>query len=712
MMMSLRKPRASQYQRGGNEQASEPRVAIVGGRRHIRLLVCEYPKQSPNEIERETMARNLVELRQNLKQHEDILHHLQTAPESEARTTVQRLRATPNVAAVISSIKSGVAPRRPSDIQAARAVLTSSQSRVEFELMVLHGKVYVELAPLNTSAAELQAIFQPRRSPSSLQSSTTSLLADYDASSSQILVDAQTIAPQALVTGSPSPFREIPDPRALSIQGPLRARVFCDHRLNSVQIGYWTKVPVSNEFAATLISVYLENEHPVVGTFDTDTFLDDLVALQVDCCSSFLVSSLLCLASQCYTAIDSGASPLAIAFLTEAETLWPGERNSDSPTSFAAMTTLWVASICLGRESLHLELMADCRQMAERLGLFGVRPTPELIKRFRQLPPRKLRAASHAAWGCYSLSSIHAGYYSGEPIKFPPALPVPGEVDISVITDWPAHPQPEYIGQTFATWCRLWTISQEVQAAYYQEAAVLLPLQEFIPIAFVEEKFQKLLAWADILAEDMTRKEHSASHVLVFHAYFHIIVLDIFRPFLRADENARLRSFSSLDSTPQMIFNASLRQLQRLLVLYCTSFDSRLYNFLLGGAVLHIMHVVLRDTSSAEGQFFIKQCMGWMIETFARYPAIGKAAQAHMTIGITEGTVTSAEAHAFIEELQRRGWHHNLANIAASYVVDFDKAMLSRSDGRVQNLAERFEELMLFEKLTTGEYDKKGEDIP
>jgi len=92
-----------------------------------------------------------------------------------------------------------------------------------------------------------------------------------------------------------------------------------------------------------------------------------------------------------------------------------------------------------------------------------------------------------------------------------------------------------------------------------------------------------------------------------------------------------------------------------------------------------------------------------MKEIFVRYAVIGKVAQAHMALGLAEGVITSAEAHSFLEELQRRGRYHKLADIGASCIVDFDIAMSSKNDGRAQDLAQKVDELALFDELTTGD---------
>jgi len=52
-------------------------------------------------------------------------------------------------------------------------------------------------------------------------------------------------------------------------------------------------VPISNEYAAFLISQYLDVDHPTLGFFDADLFVQDLVHRRLEFCSPLLVSSLL-----------------------------------------------------------------------------------------------------------------------------------------------------------------------------------------------------------------------------------------------------------------------------------------------------------------------------------------------------------------------------------------------------------------------------------
>jgi hypothetical protein len=81
--------------------------------------------------------------------------------------------------------------------------------------------------------------------------------------------------------------------------GPSEAYSYVDGRLHQLRVDYWTRIPISNEFAARVISSYLQVDHALLGFFDADLFVADLVAQQLRYCSAVLVSSLLFYACVC-----------------------------------------------------------------------------------------------------------------------------------------------------------------------------------------------------------------------------------------------------------------------------------------------------------------------------------------------------------------------------------------------------------------------------
>ena len=74
---------------------------------------------------------------------------------------------------------------------------------------------------------------------------------------------------------------------------PALPPTYCDERLAMLDMSMWTTVPIPNDLAAAAISLYLQTDHPLLGFFDADVFLEDLLAGRSRYCSTLLVSSLL-----------------------------------------------------------------------------------------------------------------------------------------------------------------------------------------------------------------------------------------------------------------------------------------------------------------------------------------------------------------------------------------------------------------------------------
>jgi hypothetical protein len=89
-----------------------------------------------------------------------------------------------------------------------------------------------------------------------------------------------------------------------AVQKPSLPRTFCDDHLHKINIGYWSMVPMQNELAASLISLYIETDHSYLGFLDMDLFLEDIMYCRQRFCSPFLVSAVLYNASHKYVAVE------------------------------------------------------------------------------------------------------------------------------------------------------------------------------------------------------------------------------------------------------------------------------------------------------------------------------------------------------------------------------------------------------------------------
>ncbi|EQK97635.1 N-terminal fungal transcription regulatory domain-containing protein [Ophiocordyceps sinensis CO18] len=491
---------------------------------------------------------------------------------------------------------------------------------------------------------------------------------------------------------------------------------YCDERLRDLDVAFWTDVPVTNEFAARVISLYLKTDHPLLGTFDPDLFVADLVARQTRHCSRLLANTTLYWGSQMYSAIDRDAYRLSQQFCAEAERLWRLAMPSDTLLNLASAQLLSLATLAQGRDQYVLEYLSAAFQMGTRMSLFGVEPSAG-IKMANEIPQEMRSAASYAAWGVFNWTVLMSLFYQqpGLPYpKHPPMLPIPGTRE-PVSTPHQEHfaeePPPgdpdrapaPYMGETFPALCRFWRILHGVTRDYFHKAPKQPePASEHVSLAFAEHKYRELLAWAETLPESLVVSEVSAHHVVVFHIWFHAAILDIFRPFLRrpALGQNRLATFSSRDSCPRAAFEASVDQLKNLLVIYRSRHKASTYSILWHTAMIYVANAVLHEPKDPAWRFYFLHCV-YGYESLRRSYRVAEAiGRALLTMTLRSGDMSSSEARRIVCQLKEKGLVCMSDEIRATFMVDLDLAMTHPDDSSVEKFAQRFEDWALFREFT------------
>jgi hypothetical protein len=146
--------------------------------------------------------------------------------------------------------------------------------------MLKHCTAYPQLPPIRASSIKLS-----KAGESILNSLGTSHAAMMATSPR----DGDYVSGQWPVDGALQPFLQA----SLGDTGQPELVMLCDSRLLDIHLEDWTKVPISNDLAAKIISRFLQTDHPIVGAFDEDLILTDLVERQGRHCSSFLVNSIM-----------------------------------------------------------------------------------------------------------------------------------------------------------------------------------------------------------------------------------------------------------------------------------------------------------------------------------------------------------------------------------------------------------------------------------
>jgi hypothetical protein len=185
-------------------------------------------------------------------------------PDDEAHSVLQLLRNSANPQSILNDIKHGnLSLVQPSQRETALAALPLVHSETEFKLMVDHSTAYPALDLTRSAILAKTTLLDSTR------------------------VFADELPPESAASV----------PRALGDNPQDILEAQADPFLYDLRIRYWTTVDVTDDFAASAISLYLENDHPTLGLFDAQLFAGDLIKREHQYCSPFLVNCLLAFAS-------------------------------------------------------------------------------------------------------------------------------------------------------------------------------------------------------------------------------------------------------------------------------------------------------------------------------------------------------------------------------------------------------------------------------
>ncbi|KZL78030.1 N-terminal fungal transcription regulatory domain-containing protein (zinc finger protein) [Colletotrichum tofieldiae] len=672
----------------------------------------------------------------------EILELLKSAPEPQAFEILRLLRTNGDPNSVLNIIKGGMnGMTRPSDHDASCAI-RSTQSPLEFELMVKNPVAYPALRHVPLTTLERDRLLGPsklRRSKSfdyqyllplpapgeHADLSNGSRSAEWNIQHQNLLTDNDTTMKQ---TNSMPLYDDNDDddddedmfrldgPSDGTFDGSRQSVPFlCDERLKDLSISYWTDVSMTDDYAARVISLYLTTDHPLLGVFDPHLFISDLVGRRHTYCSRLLVNALMYWSCQMYTAIDERAVHHAETFCKEAEKLWLLEKNNTTILNAASAQLLSLAYLGHGKAHYVLKYLAAALRMGTSMFLFGVESS-QALKEIEGIPPETQRANSYTAWGIFNWGVLTTLFYQQPGLEYPvypPVYPVPTEpVDRTTRKESDNSSSdaledlPSYMGHTFPTLCKFWGIIHGVTLAYYKNRQS--PLPDHVSLDFAEYKYRELLAWMERLPSDQMLRDDCPHHVIIFHIWFHAAILDIFRPFIRSPRHQRhrLKTFSARRASPDAAFNASVSQLKQLVVRYRCNYESSTYTLLWQSALIYVANAVLHETQDPEWRFYFLTCIYGYEGLRKSYRIAEVITRGLLTMTLRDGDISGKEARHLLKQIREAEKSHAKEDVRATFMVDLDLAMTDPDAARVENLAERFEDIALFREFTTVDDDE------
>ncbi|KAJ6439386.1 Nitrogen assimilation transcription factor nirA [Purpureocillium lavendulum] len=637
--------------------------------------------------------RELETLRDDHARLSRLIDVLRIVPEAKALDILGKLRHT---TADLDTLLFGDKQRlfAPDALPRRALACLPTQGSLEFELMVRHAVAYPTLAPLDAAGVGVMSL---------LTCAVANNLADDI--SSDLPTTASSLTPEI----HESAARERGPPRRYT---PAPPTILCDSRLELLDISSWSQVKVKSELAATLISLYLRTDHPTLGFFDADLFLADLVDVRVRYCSRLLVSAVLSWACLAYAKFDPGAIQLGEAFFAEADGLWQAEQASDSLPTVAAAQLLGLVAIHNGRDAGNPYHRLGT-QMAQRMGLFG---RPDSSAHETSSPSRiresdlNARVRSHTAWGAFNWAIMRSLLFQEEEpaAKYPPKAHPPGQTTafqrahLAPDTAAPTPSLPTYMEQTFPNMCDFWLLTSQWTTLYYVSGKT--PIVDRVSAEFAHETFRKLLAWIDNLDIMLARGDMSSHHCIILHIWFHVSVLQLFRPFVHrliSPLSEMIFEPHSPDGSAMAIFTASLSQLKHLAIVFRYTFRCAAYAAFWHVALLHVANAAMQDTEDPQWRGYFMLCLEGYADLFGAFPVAGAIAKSLLSMALRLDVITSSEARFLISRIYEKGAQRSHAEqISASFVVDLNLAVTDPEAPQLANLNDAFDDLVMFQEFT------------
>ncbi|KAI1317618.1 hypothetical protein F5Y16DRAFT_392614 [Xylariaceae sp. FL0255] len=600
----------------------------------------------------------------------EVVNLLRALPEEQASVLVDCLRHKEDSSAALVDFQ-----ERGGSVSELNT-FKLNQTTLEDELIAHNNKTYSAISQIDPHSLARSHLLRPTRS--SVEGS----------------ISNSTLA-------SSGEFGNGPRSPSLSFDKVLGAPIkLCDQRLSSVQANFWTDISISNDLAARVLSLYIRTDHPLLGLFNPDLLIDDLLNKQTRFCSRFLFHAIMYFGCQSYSAFNKAAISHASAFGAEAEKLWLLE--ADSYLGVAGGVLLSISLMGHGKDHAVLKYANEAMEMGHRLHLFAT-DLASIPRQYDNLSLDEERSAlCYAAWGAFNWNVMISVFYRQPGSKtphLPPTLPIPGAHNIT--SNGSNTDEGRLLGKLFPFLCAFWRLVHKVNWIYYAvEESPPLNLRATL----AEYAFRELVAWVERLPMFLIRRDRNPHYVTVFHIWLHTAILDMFQPFINKppSEAPRLDTFTAEDNTPEALYQASLNQLKHLVIDYRTHHAASTYSILWHTGLIYLAHGVLSGNDPDWHLYFLLCIYGY--ERLSRpFRVVESISQGLLSMALRDTNMSGTEAHRILHRLKSHGLERVKKDlkeqIRATFMVDLDLALTDPDAATAEHLAGDFDDLALFQDL-------------
>jgi len=159
-----------------------------------------------------------------------------------------------------------------------------------------------------------------------------------------------------------------------------------------------------------------------------------------------------------------------------------------------------------------------------------------------------------------------------------------------------------------------------------------------------------------------------------------------------------------------MVLAASVKQLKRLVYLYYVQNKGAPFSSWYYPGLLNVGQALLTDHSDPDWRLYLLLCIRAWLQLYLTYPIYSDVTQAFLAMAMRNGIVPTSHANEVMACFKQAGKHHERSEQPIStFIIDFSLAPVDPQNARIGAIAETFEDMVIFDEFTTGDYVAQAE---
>nr|POE49548.1 virginiamycin b lyase [Quercus suber] len=275
---------------------------------------------------------------------------------------------------------------------------------------------------------------------------------------------------------------------------------------------------------------------------------------------------------------------------------------------------------------------------------------------------------------------------------FDPSTKTMNEYPLPSPLQGPAVVRAEHNGYVY------FSLFTEVYNQYDWQAS---PVDGKVTLVFAERSYRRLLRWADDYPYLLDSTHDSQESVVLMRMLFHIVVMDLFRPFTQA--GSRLSTFVAPDSSPDAVFMASFKQLQAMILVHSRRHALAGTHGNMVPFLIYTLNANLKNQHGDISAFVLRHCAAILCELSQSFPVAATVLRGIMAMALRHRLVTFGDARAVENRMQQYEQQRDMASCAArsTFVLDFDHTTPATDVNKtVDALADEFQSRLAFYQFT------------